>query len=108
VGGVWAGRQLVAPSTIAPITQRQGWSTHDLVLGKPMGWAQGFLKEVDGVFSPHRESFGHPGMGGALGWCDPKAQLAFAYTMNRCDWRIRSPRALALCKALYRCMDSSP
>jgi len=23
--------------------------------------------------------------------------------MNRCDWRIRSPRALALCQALYRC-----
>ena len=74
-----------------------------MVLGKPMGWAQGFLKEDDGVFSPNRASFGHPGMGGALGWCDPTAQLAFAYTMNRCDWRIRSPRALALCDALYGC-----
>jgi CubicO group peptidase (beta-lactamase class C family) len=82
---------------------RQGWSDCDAVLGKPLGWAQGFLKEDDGVFSPNRTSFGHPGMGGALGWCDPSNQLAFAYTMNRCDWRIRSPRALALCQALYQC-----
>jgi len=103
MGGEWQGRTYVKPETIAPLLQRQGWSECDLVLGKPMGWAQGFLKEDDGVFSPNRASFGHPGMGGALGWCDPTAQLAFAYTMNRCDWRIRSPRALALCEALYRC-----
>ena len=103
LGGVWQGRRYVAEQTIAPLLQRQGWSAQDLVLGKPLGWAQGFLKEDDGVFSPNRASFGHPGMGGALGWCDPSAQLAFAYTLNRCDWRIRSPRALALCQALYRC-----
>jgi CubicO group peptidase (beta-lactamase class C family) len=103
LGGQWQGRRYVAPETIAPLLQRQGWSPRDLVLGKPLGWAQGFLKEEDGVFSPNRGSFGHPGMGGALGWCDPQEHLAFAYTMNRCDWRIRSPRALALCAALYRC-----
>lgn len=103
IGGQWQGRRYVAPETIAPLLQRQGWSQKDLVLGKPLGWAQGFLKEEDGVFSPNRASFGHPGMGGALGWCDPTAQLAFAYTMNRCDWRVRSPRALALCAALYQC-----
>lgn len=103
VGGEWQGRRYVAVQTIAPLLQRQGWSVQDLVLGKPMGWAQGFLKEEEGVFSPHRTSFGHPGMGGALGWCDPTSQLSVGYTMNRCDWRIRSPRALALCQALYRC-----
>lgn len=103
VGGLWQGHRYVAEETIAPITQRQGWSERDLVLGKPLGWAQGFLKEDDGVFSPNRASFGHPGMGGALGWCDPTAHLSVGYTMNHCDWRVRSPRALALCQALYRC-----
>lgn len=103
VGGLWQGHRYVAEATITPITQRQGWSECDLVLGKPLGWAQGFLKEDDGVFSPNRASFGHPGMGGALGWCDPTAQLSLGYTMNHCDWRVRSPRALALCQALYRC-----
>ena len=55
------------------------------------------------MFSPNPESFGHSGIGGTLGWCDPKAQLAIGYVMNRSDWRVRSPRALALCKALYQC-----
>lgn len=103
LGGEWQGRRYVAEQTIAPLLQRQGWSARDPVLGKPLGWAQGFLKEEDGVFSPNRASFGHPGMGGALGWCDPQAQLSWGYTMNRCDWHVRSPRALALCQALYRC-----
>lgn len=103
LGGVWHGQRYLAAQTIAPLLSRQGWSAPDLVLGKPMGWAQGFLKEEEGVFSPNPESFGHPGMGGALGWCDPKTQLSVGYTLNRLDWRIRSPRALALCEALYRC-----
>ena len=101
--GLWQGQRVIATETIVPLLARQGWSARDQVLGKPLGWAQGFLKEDDGVFSPNRESFGHAGMGGALGWCDPKARLSLGYTMNRCDWRVRSPRALALCEALYRC-----
>jgi CubicO group peptidase (beta-lactamase class C family) len=103
LGGQWQGRQWVAPATVAQVQTRQGWAAPDAVLGKPLGWAQGFLKEEDGVFSPHRESFGHPGMGGALGWCDPKAGLSIGYTMNRMDWRVRSPRTLALCHAIYQC-----
>lgn len=101
--GVFQGKRYIAESTIASVIPRQGWSDRDLVLGKPLGWAQGFLKEEEHIYSPNRESFGHAGMGGSLGWCDPKARLGFGYVMNRCDWRIRSPRALALCKALYRC-----
>jgi CubicO group peptidase (beta-lactamase class C family) len=103
VGGAWEGRQWVKPETIAPLLPRQGWAAPDRVLGKPLGWSQGFLKEETTVFSPNPESFGHSGIGGTLGWCDPKAQLAIGYVMNRSDWRVRSPRALALCKALYRC-----
>lgn len=103
MGGVWRGRRYVQEATIAPLLDRQGWSERDRVLCKPQGWTQGFLKEEGGVFSDERASFGHPGLGGTLGWCDPKAQLAWAYTMNRSDWRVRSPRAVALCRALYAC-----
>lgn len=104
VGGHWQGRQWVHGATIAPLLLRQGWAAPDRVLGKPLGWSQGFLKEEAGVFSPHPESFGHSGIGGTLGWCDPKAQLAIGYVMNRSDWRVRSPRALALCRTLYECL----
>ncbi|MCF8177508.1 MAG: beta-lactamase family protein, partial [Sulfuritalea sp.] len=104
LGGVWQERTWVSPTTMAQVIDRQSWSERDQVLGKPLGWSQGFLKEENGVFSPNAESFGHPGIGGPLGWCDPKEQLAIGYTLNRSDWRVRSPRALALCAAIYQCV----
>ncbi|HEY7427055.1 MAG TPA: hypothetical protein VH682_22660, partial [Gemmataceae bacterium] len=29
------------------------------------------------------EAFGHPGMGGSLGFADPGAKMSFGYTMNK-------------------------
>jgi CubicO group peptidase (beta-lactamase class C family) len=102
-GGAALGRRFVRAATLAPIHARQSWSERDRVLQKPIGWSQGFLKEESHLFAPNPESFGHAGMGGALGWCDPVADLTIGYAMNRLDWRVRSPRALALCRALYAC-----
>ncbi len=102
-GGVHAGRRYLKESTLTPIYRRQGWAERDRVVQKAMGWSQGFLKEERHMFSPNPESFGHAGMGGALGWADPVEELTFGYAMNRLDWRVRSPRALALCHALYEC-----
>ncbi len=110
-GGAHDGRRYLRPEALFPLHARQGWSERDRVLHKPLGWSQGFLKEEATTFSPTRESFGHAGMGGALGWCDPVKQLTIGYVMNGLDWRIRSPRALALCRALYECepvRDSGP
>ena len=84
--------------------RRQSWSDRDRVLLKPLGFSQGFLKEERHVFSPGEESFGHSGMGGALGLADPDCDLALGYVMNRMDIRVRSPRCLALCHALYGCI----
>jgi len=102
-GGEHAGRRYLREATIAPVYPRQGWAERDRVIQKPMGWAQGFLKEERHLFSPNPESFGHAGMGGALGWADPIDGLAFGYVMNKMDWRVRSPRCVALCRALYEC-----
>jgi CubicO group peptidase (beta-lactamase class C family) len=101
--GSVGGRRYLKESTLAPLYTRQGWSDRDAVLQKPLGWAQGFLKEEPHLFSPVRESFGHPGMGGALGWCDPVHETTIGYVPNRLDWRVRSPRAVGLCRALYQC-----
>jgi len=103
LGGSVDGRRYLRPGSLEPLYRRQGWSERDLVLQKPLGWSQGFLKEEPQIFSPVRESFGHAGMGGALGWCDPVNRLSFGYVLNRLDWRVRSPRTLALCRALYAC-----
>lgn len=101
--GTHEGRRFFDAATLHPLMERQGWSERDLVLQKPMGWSQGFNKEEPDVFSPHVASFGHAGMGGALGWADPVTGLAFGYVMNRMDWKVRSPRAKALMRALYAC-----
>jgi CubicO group peptidase (beta-lactamase class C family) len=102
-GGTHEGKQLFAAATLAPLHRRQSWAERDLSLQKPLGWSQGFLKEERHLFSPNPESFGHAGMGGSLGWCDPVNELALGYVMNHMDWRVRSPRILALCRALYEC-----
>ena len=102
-GGRFAGRTFFRPEIIEPLRQRQSWLERDRVMQKPLGFSQGFLKEDRGVFSPHISSFGHPGMGGTLGWCDPDHELTIGYVINGLDWHVRSPRALALCRALYDC-----
>jgi CubicO group peptidase (beta-lactamase class C family) len=103
IGGELDGRRYLSRATVEALSERTGWSERDAVLQKPLGWNRGFLKEEPGIFGPRTESFGHAGMGGALGWCDPVSQLSIGYVMNRMDWRIRSPRTMALCRALYEC-----
>lgn len=102
-GGVHEGRRFVRETTIESIAARQGWSERDSVLNKPVGWSQGFLKEEPQLFSPELASFGHAGLGGSLGWCDPVRGLTLGYVLNALDWHIRSPRAIALCRSLYTC-----
>jgi len=103
LGGAFEGKRYVSEATVEALRARDGWSERDGLLQKPLGWNRGFLKEDGGVFGPSRTAFGHAGMGGALGWCDPAAELSIGYVMNKMDWRVRSPRALALCEAIYAC-----
>lgn len=103
-GGSIDGIELVRRAAIDPVRPRQSWAERDRVLCKPVGWSQGFLKEETRLFSPNPKSFGHAGAGGALGWCDPDASLAIGYAMNKMDHRIRSPRAVRLCRAIYACL----
>lgn len=98
VGGPTLPR-VVSERQLAPVFARQSWSPRDRVMLKAMGFSQGFIKDEPHLFSPHPESFGHPGAGGILGWADPVSQLAIGYVMNRMDFRVRSPRAVALARA---------
>lgn len=100
-GGEAFGARLVEEASLRPVFDRQSWSDADLVLGKPLGWSQGFLKEETQLFSPHTESFGHAGLGGSLGWADPITGTSFGYVTNTLDWRVRSRRSIELCRALY-------
>ena len=50
-------------------------------------------------------SFGHFGTGGAVGFADPAAGVAFGYAMNHVIPRWQSSRNRALIDALYGCCD---
>ena len=52
-------------------------------------------------FGPNPRSFGHFGTGGALGFADPDAGVAFGYVMNHVIPRWQSTRNRALIDAVY-------
>jgi CubicO group peptidase (beta-lactamase class C family) len=107
-GGSLDGVTLVRPELLAPLMERQSWSSRDRVLNRPMGWSLGFVKEDPGVFSTHSTtSFGHPGIGGMLGWCDPERKLAIGYLTVKMAHQVRSPRALSLCRIIDACVGSA-
>ncbi|MCB9675890.1 MAG: beta-lactamase family protein [Alphaproteobacteria bacterium] len=93
-------RPLVSKAAIDAVRPRQSWGW-DKVLQKPMGFSQGYVKDELHLYSPSPDTFGHPGAGGALGFADPTNGIGFGYVMNRMDFRLRSPRAMALARAVY-------
>jgi CubicO group peptidase (beta-lactamase class C family) len=51
------------------------------------------------------EAFGHSGMGGALGFADPRAKVSFGYAMNRQGVGIGvNERGQSLVDAVYRAL----
>lgn len=106
-GGALEGTRLVKEAALEPLMERQSWSSRDRVLHKPLGWSQGFLKEEPHLFSPTHESFGHAGAGGALGWCDPKRKIAIGYLTVKMAHHVRSPRTVALCRAVYQSLGEA-
>jgi CubicO group peptidase (beta-lactamase class C family) len=64
----------------------------DQVLQIETAFGMGFMKDpIDNgrkaraIFGPELESFGQPGSGGSLGFCDPRNGVAFAYVMNQME-----------------------
>jgi CubicO group peptidase (beta-lactamase class C family) len=95
------GSRLLAPETIAQATAEHSAGT-DFVLGRPSRFGLGFqLTQPERPLGPNPRSFGHFGVGGSLGFADPDAGLAFAYTMNRSVPRWLNPRNRALIDAVY-------
>ena len=66
----------------------------------------GFMMPVPGAtMGPNVKAFGHPGMGGSLGFADPEARIGFGYVMNLSGPPILiNERPSALVAALYDCL----
>jgi CubicO group peptidase (beta-lactamase class C family) len=73
------------------------------VLGEDVTFGLGFKPTVPHrPFGPNPHSFGHFGTGGAVGFGDPDAKVAFGYVMNHVIPRWQSTRNRALVDEVYR------
>ena len=69
---------------------------------RPSRFGLGFqLTQPERPLGTNPRTFGHFGAGGSLGFADPDARLAFAYTMNQPGPRWQNPRNRALIDAVY-------
>lgn len=78
----------------------------DLVLGQRIRRGAGIILNSLEMLGPARQSFGHPGAGGSLGFTDPSNQLAVGYVMNQMltgDYAYR--RSHRFISAIYNSLD---
>ena len=98
--GLLAGRVL-SDDTVAELCRPQA-DGHDLVLERPSRFGAGFqLPQPERPFGTGPRAYGHFGAGGALGFADPVAGVAFGYTMNAVKPRWQSSRNKRLVDAVY-------
>jgi CubicO group peptidase (beta-lactamase class C family) len=93
--------RVLSPELLAEATrpQSEGFCP---TLGEEVTFGLGFKPTTPRrPFGPNPRSFGHFGTGGALGFADPDAGLAFGYVMNDVIPRWQSTRNRALIDAVY-------
>ncbi|MEY2432270.1 MAG: hypothetical protein QOC92_1995 [Acidimicrobiaceae bacterium] len=98
---------LFTPEQIARVRERQT-SGNDRVIFLETSFGLGYM--LSSVFSPFggAGSFGHPGLGGSVGFADPDNHLAVGYVMNRLFQNLAAdPRSRALIKASYNAVGAS-
>jgi CubicO group peptidase (beta-lactamase class C family) len=96
--------RLLPPDLLSEATrvQSEGWCP---VLAEDSRFGLGFKPTVaHRPFGPNPNSFGHFGTGGAVGFADPDADVAFGYAMNHVIPRWQSTRNRSLIDAVYRCL----
>ena len=96
--------RLLSPPLLAEATRPQSVGFCP-VLGEEVTFGLGFKPTTTRrPFGPNPSSFGHFGTGGAVGFADPDAGVAFGYVMNHVIPRWQSSRNRALIDAVYRCL----
>lgn len=96
-GGSLEGVRLVSESSIIYYTEEQV-NAEDVIFGGPVRLGLGYALDQPGGPS----SFGHRGLGGALGFAHPEAGIGFGFVSNLL--RPEDPRAGHLAAELYRCL----
>lgn len=98
--------RLLSAEALARATMEQ-WRGEEVLTGKQSRMAMGFrLPDQNTMVGPAPRAFGHGGRGGAIGFADPDAGLAFAYAPSRAypGGSGESPRAKELRDAVLACL----
>ena len=99
--------RLLSPTLLAHATRPQAVG-HCPILGEEVTFGLGFTPTTPRrPLGPNPRSFGHFGTGGALGFADPDAGLAFGYVLNHVIPRWQSSRNRALIDAVYAALAGS-
>jgi CubicO group peptidase (beta-lactamase class C family) len=94
--------RLLSPDLLTEATRAQSIG-YCPVLGEDVTFGLGFKPTVPHrPFGPNPASFGHFGTGGAVGFADPDAGVAFGYVMNHVIPRWQSTCNRALIDEVYR------
>jgi CubicO group peptidase (beta-lactamase class C family) len=109
------GAGLVPSEQIASMGRIIAATSRDATMLVPTRWGLGFHGAMDnrhlpppddGSFLLPDTAFGHSGMGGSLGFCDPAARLSFGYTMNKQGSSTAiDARCQSLVDAVYRSLS---
>jgi CubicO group peptidase (beta-lactamase class C family) len=103
-GGTLDGVEVVGREALAEAV-REHANGPDAVLTRDSRFGLGFqLPQPERTLGPHAGAFGHFGAGGALGFADPEARLAFGYVMNKMGPRWQNPTNRALIDAVFSCV----
>jgi len=95
---------LLSPALLAEATRVHSHGPCP-VLGEDVSFGLGFTPtSARRPLGPNPRSFGHFGTGGALGFGDPDAGVAFGYVMNHVIPRWQSTRNRALIDAVFSCV----
>ena len=101
-GGEALGYRVLEADTITR-ARTERTRGQDAILDVPTRFGLGFmLTQPEASFGPNESGFGHPGLGGSLGFADPEARVGFGYVTNMLGAHIQlDPRAERLIAALY-------
>jgi len=102
-GGSLDGVHVLSRGAIARAAQEQANGPDAVLPGLHTRFGLGFMLAHRGLpLGTSPRAFGHPGMGGSLGFADPDARLGFGYVTNRMQSGLAGDaRGFALVSAVY-------
>jgi CubicO group peptidase (beta-lactamase class C family) len=102
--GTLDGVTIVSPAAVARMRDVQ-WDEICGMTERPFRYGLGQFVNKPPLFSigPNPAAFGHPGVGGAIGFADPENGIAFSYAPNfLCEGAGQGDRVPALIEAVYK------